>query len=85
MIELGRLALVFDLDETLLVANSLSTLDSKVCEDAPTNASHRCSLACKAPGFTCDAQRVPYACLTAQISMLLRCSSHEVPLTRDVR
>ncbi len=30
MVESGRLALVFDLDETLLVANSTSTLDSKI-------------------------------------------------------
>lgn len=31
MVDAGRLALVFDLDETLLVANSSSTLETKVC------------------------------------------------------
>lgn len=30
MIESGRLALVFDLDETLLVANSASSLDNRL-------------------------------------------------------
>lgn len=32
MLDLARLAVVFDLDETLLIANSQSTLSSKIKE-----------------------------------------------------